>query len=175
VAAPPPSHAPASSGIPAPARAAATAPATQPSLDRSFTIFDRERDARLGVDGTMAGGLAFFFGASARYESASPTGTAFLLRAAYYKGGFVGDERQDFQALSFGAGLRAYSGSAYLGAEAALLALRRDPYEGPIEWSFAPNGTAMAGLKLGPLDASVHVMFPLVSIGLTVGADFVAL
>lgn len=170
-----PAYAPASSGIPV-----APAPQSQPQLRPqagafASDSFDREKDARFGVDGTMGGGLVYFMGASARYESASPEGTAMVLRAAYYRGAVIADEAEGFQALSAGVGFRAYSGVFYLGAEAALLAVRTDPYEGAIEWNVAPNGTGMVGAKLGPLDASLQLMFPLASVGVTVGADFVSL
>lgn len=170
-----PAYAPASSGIPvAPAPQSQPQPRPQAGAFAAAS-FDREKEARFGVDASMGGGLVYFLGASARYESASPEGTAMVLRAAYYRGAAISDEAEGFQAVSAGVGLRAYSGVFYVGAEGALVAVRTDPYEGAIEWNVAPNGTGMVGAKLGPLDASLQLMFPLASVGVTVGADFVAL
>ncbi len=166
-----PSYAPASSGIPVEPAPQARQPPPQAGAFAAAAS-ERGTEARFGIDGTVAVGPAFFVGGSARYESASPTGTSMVLRAAYYRGAVVADEGGGFRALSFGVGFRAYSGVFYIGGEGALLAYGADSSQGTSEWNVAPNGTGMAGVKLGPVDASIHLMFPLASIGLSLGTDF---
>lgn len=123
--------------------------------------------SHLGLDGILSAGLGTFAGASMRFEVRPGPSTSFLARVGYLRGSVIDDE--SFQAGTFGLGYRGFlSRRAYVGAEGLLMAFDEEG-EG---WRGIVGAAGSLGLKLGAVDASVQIMYPLVSLGLNVGADF---
>jgi hypothetical protein len=123
--------------------------------------------SHLGLDGALGGGLVNFAGASMRFEVRPGPTTSFVARVGYLRGSVIDDE--SFQAGTLSLGYRGFfSRRAYLGAEGMLMAYDEEgeALRGIVGFS------AGLGLKLGAVDASAQIMYPLSSIALTLGADF---
>lgn len=128
--------------------------------------------SHIGADAVVGAGFLNFLGASARFEVRPGANSAFLARIGYLRGAVIDDD--SLRAASFGIGYRGFIGRGYVGVEAALLALsEKTNGNGPWDdWRPIGNLTTSLGVKLGAVDASLQIMYPLISLGLNVGVDF---
>jgi hypothetical protein len=123
--------------------------------------------SHIGLDGILSGGLGNFAGASMRFEVRPGTSASFLARVGYLRGAVIDDE--SFQAGTFSLGYRGFlSRRTYVGAEGLLMAYDEEGED----WRGVVGFTSSVGVKLGAVDASVQIMYPLPSLGINVGADF---
>lgn len=149
-------------------------PATVTAASQPAPAAETEQPTRshLGVDAVLGGGFLNYVGASARLESRPSARTSFLGRIGYYRGSVIDDD--SLRGLSFGVGYRGFFGRGYVGVEGALVAIS-EKTNGRGEWNdweAIPNLTSSVGAKLGSIDASVQIMYPLMSLGVNVGVDF---
>lgn len=159
--------APASSNLAMLPASSAAAPAVVSATAQAAAAKQEGRAlGHIGVDGTFAVGLANFIGGSMRFEARPHEATSFLGRVGLMGGALF--DKQSFQAVSAGVGFRGYLGRGYLGVEGSILLYNEEGEDA----TGIPNLTTALGAKLGSVDASVQIMYPLASLGVSVGADF---
>jgi hypothetical protein len=148
------------------------------SANREPGVASPPIDRRIGIDGSMTVGLAFLFVGSLRYEvGIKGTSSTGLLRLGGGTGAVFADENSGRDVLMAHLGYRWYYGAAYAGVEGGLVGLRASRFSDfgrstGVKWDAGPNFSAGVGVKLGPVDLGVSLLFPLASIAVSLGIEF---